>query len=218
MNAGNIQTLETLPAELAIDVGDKLFEFFTKYYVPIHAILVVISPTDLSSLESWVSPFSSALSRRRSLDQVPYYKKEDSRVFPELFTKKNAITTICLFRREPTAALYQVGDKTEKLSFHWPLSLNYSGIHLDDRNVVTATQLGFVLSQILGRRGPGSLYRLLRKRSWTPDGTKGVPRISFPVDVSGFQLMKLEFSLTPGKETVITLCVMYDCITFSHMP
>jgi insulysin len=189
MNAGNIETLEKIPAEQGIDVGKRLFEFFKNHYLPSRAILVVTSPNDLSSLENWISPFSSTLSRKHSNKQVPNYK-EESRFFPELFVKRKQISTICLFRRKPAGTKSMVGEENESLSFHWPLSFDYSSIGLDDRNVVTATQIGFVLSQILGRRGPGSLYQLLRKRSWIPGGSKGVPRISFPVDVSGFQVCR----------------------------
>lgn len=52
------------------------------------------------------------------------------------------------------------------------------------------------MSQILGRRGPTSLYRFLRQKNWNYEGLQGLPRISFPVDVSGFQILKLEIGLT----------------------
>lgn len=209
MTAGNIQSLEAYPAEQGIDVGKRLVEFFKDHYLPRRAKLVVISPNDFASMETWVAPFSSTLSRM----QAP--EDERKRLFPNFFLRRSQITAVCLFRRSRAGARSSPGEDLETLSFHWALSLDYTGIELAEQNVVTAPQLGFVLSQILGgRRGPGSLYSLLQKRKWSPEGSKGLPRISFPVDVSGFQLMKLQISLTlegfANRSSVIA--AVYDAI------
>jgi insulysin len=51
--------------------------------------------------------------------------------------------------------------------------------------------------KILCRRGPGSLYLYLKRRGWIPDtAINSLPKISIPVDVSGFQIIKLELLLT----------------------
>ena len=184
MGLGNLESLETNPRERRINVGDALFDFFKKRYQPSKAILVMLSPIDLSVMEKMVAPFSFSMSHEKR--SFPDYS------FPRLFPKRNRIATYCLFRRTPL--IEKVGDDLEKISFTWGLKLNYSEIDQIDRNIVTAPQIGFVLSQIMGRHGPGSLYTLLRQRDWIREGS--LPRISFPVDVSGFQVMKLELSLT----------------------
>lgn len=205
---GNAETLDRLPTEANINVSEKLFDFFKERYQPSRAILVVISASPLSSLETWVAPFASTLSK---VVQEP--RNDDmgragpapsqQRAFPEFFTSpRNPFNTLCLFRRKPSHEV--LADCYEKLSFQWPLSLDYSDLLRSSdttapsnrNNVVTATQIGFVMSQLLGRRGPGSLYTLLKNRKWVPDGIQGVPRISFPVDVSGFQIIRLELTLT----------------------
>jgi insulysin len=84
----------------------------------------------------------------------------------------------------------------EKLSFEWVFDLDYREMMMPDNQVVTATQLGFILAQILGRRGPGSLYLFLLRRGWVPSGQSGVPRITLPIEVSGFQILKLEINLS----------------------
>lgn len=186
--AGNRFSLEVLPKTKGIDVSQALLDFFHKRYQPANAILVVVSPMDLPSLEYWVSPFASTLSKEK------FNVEELQRVFPEPFPKQLRITPIAIFRPKTGNA---ANDKFEKLSFQWPLKLDYSDLKNGDvKKAVTATQIGFVISQVLDRRGPGSLYTLLKRRGWIPDNSQGLPRVSFPVDVSGFQLLKLEFTLT----------------------
>jgi insulysin len=186
--AGNLKSLEIVPDQAGIDVSQALIDFFHKRYLPANAILVVVSPTDLPSLEYWVSPFASTLSKEK------VNVEELQRVFPEPFPKQLRVTPIAIFRPKTGNA---ADDKFEKLSFQWPLKLDYSDLKNGDvKKVVTATQIGFVISQVLDRRGPGSLYTLLKRRGWIPDNSQGLPRVSFPVDVSGFQLLKLEFTLT----------------------
>ena len=54
-----------------------------------------------------------------------------------------------------------------------------------------------MLSQILGRKGPGSLYLYLLRRGWVPNyGIAGVPRVSLSLDVSGLQIIRLDIDLT----------------------
>jgi insulysin len=188
--AGSLQTLEIQPAAAGIDVGKRLYKFFEEQYLPSRAVLVVISPNDLSSLEFGVAPFATTLSRNSKEVGV-----DSQRIFPAPFTKQNRITPICLFRSKNDFIL---DDKIERLTFQWALALDYSEILVDQtsRPTVTASQIGFVLSQVMARKGPGSLYLLLKRRGWIPEGSQSIPRITFPVDVSGFQLMKLELHLT----------------------
>ena len=184
MGLGNLESLETNPKERGINVGDKLFDFFRERYQARQAILVVLSPMDVAVLEKFVTPFTNSMSNEKHINPAVSY--------PQLLMKRNRIATICLFRR--TSLIERVGDDLEKMSFTWGLNLNYDEINQAEKNIVTAPQIGFVLSQIMARRGPGSLYTLLRQKDWVREGS--LPKISFPVDVSGFQVMKLELSLT----------------------
>lgn len=206
-SAGSLETLEATPSKCGIDVSEQLVRFFKERYRPERAVLVVISPNEVSALEAWVAPFSNVLSRQRTpaIDT-------DQRVFPPLLPKQNALNTLCIFRKEIGN---KPGDDLEKLSFQWGLNLDYSGMGEQvDRTVATGTQIGFILSQILGRRGPGSLFTLLKRRNWIPQGTQGLPKISFPVDVPGFQILRLELALTrqgfSSRSSVIA--AVYDSI------
>ena len=192
-SAGNLESLETIPAKYDIDMTEQLQAFFAERYQPKNAILVVVSPSSLDSIELWAAPFATALSKRKP--RVESAATLDPRSFPEPFPKQTRVSPICIFR--PKGSVAPLDENYETLSFQWALGLDYTGLKTDkSRNCVTSAQIGFILSQVLERRGPGSLYTLLRRRDWVPDSTKGLPRISFPVDVSGFQLMKLELTLT----------------------
>lgn len=59
--------------------------------------------------------------------------------------------------------------------------------------------MGWLLTQIISRRGPGSLRRTLQLNGWvegTSNSRGGVPRITFPVDVDGFQVLRMEVGMT----------------------
>jgi len=186
-SAGSLETLERNPNKNGLDVGEELIRFFKQNYQAERAKLVVISPNEISALEAWVASFSTAFSKERNVDVSP-------RTFPPFIQKDSKLNTVCLFRKESGN---RPGDDLEKLSFQWGLNLDYAGMqNPNGRTVVTATQIGFILSQIVGRRGPGSLYTLLTRRKWIPEGTQGLPTISFPVDVPGFQILRLELTLT----------------------
>jgi insulysin len=186
-SAGSLETLEETPNKNGIDVGEKLIKFFRQHYQPERAVLVAISPNEISALEAWVASFATAFSKERKEQLSPIS-------FPPFLPKQNKLNTICLFRKESGN---KPGDDLETLSLQWGLNLDYTSMQdPSGRTVVTATQIGFILSQILGRRGPGSLYTLLKRRKWIPEGTQGLPSISFPADVSGFQILRLQLTLT----------------------
>jgi insulysin len=187
---GNVDSLERRPKETGLDVGLRLFEFFREVYQPTNSYLVVVGPFEFNSLERWVSPFSSSLSR-----QAPK-QTTGPRVFPQPPLKADKRTRqILLYRPRVDNPMKET---IETLSMHWVLELDYNiePSTRFGRTIVSAPQVGFVVSQILGRRGPGSLYYILFRRGWLPPGMQGLPRIAFPVDVSGFQLMKLDINLT----------------------
>jgi insulysin len=182
---GDLATLERLPKEAGIDVGARLIDFFRMKYQPSQAVLVVVGPQEIGALERWVAPFSYAFSREIPKDSV----SPAQRSYPGGFLQGNRLKQMVLYRKE--------GDSSaEKLSFEWALDLDYGDMMIPGKQSVTATQLGFILAQILGRRGPGSLYLFLLQRGWVPSGLSGVPRITLPVEVSGFQILKLEINLS----------------------
>jgi insulysin len=183
--AGNLESLEKSPNKNSIDVSAELIDFFRSRYLPSKAVLVVVCPTDLSVLDRWTTfVFSNALSRRPAEDA-----QENELQFPYAFPSRSRPTQIVLYRPKGES---QFTEKSEKLSIKWPLQLNYN----KDSPVITVSAVGFVVSQIVARRGPGSLYLFLLRRGWVPKGNQGLPRITFPVDVSGFQIMKLEIQVT----------------------
>jgi len=219
-SAGNLDSLErNLPDD--VDLGRELISFFRRRYLPSRALLVVVGPQDLATLQRFVEiPFAYALSsqpRAIQSSQLTPLPEDGSRsrrraviiqpttsapitstsTYPGGFLRGNRLKQMILYRKS--------GDQdTERLSFEWPLNLNYINGPVDNNNdengnreyEVTATQIGFVLSQIIGRRGPGSLYSFLQRRRWIPGGLSGVPRITTPLDVSGFQILKFDLTIT----------------------
>jgi insulysin len=223
MTLGSLETLETYPAMADIDVSQQLYEFFEDKYQPEQAILVVVSPEKLSSLENMVQPFSATMSKLKKFrDEQAQTKQETAykqkqRVFPPFLLPEQTIRPICLFRG--TLSNKILADDLEKISFQWALDQDYSGLQTPDflrsgNSVVTGTQIGFVMAEILGRRGPGSLFKILKNRKWVPEGNRGIPRISFPVDVSGFQILRLEIvlSLEGFSKRSAVIGAVFDCL------
>ena len=188
-SAGNLESLESSPYDSRIDVSGELIKFFRTRYLPSKAVLVVVCPADIVVLERWTtSLFGLILSSRPAGDT-----QAEEAQYPEAFVSRSRPTQIVLFRPKGESPLT---ENTEKLSIEWPLQLDYTKNLLAGKPVVAAPAVGFVVSQIVARRGPGSLYLFLLRRGWVPKGSQGLPRITFPVDVSGFQMMKLEIALT----------------------
>jgi insulysin len=225
MTLGSTETLERIPAEADINVSKELYDFFTSKYQPDQTILVVVSSSSLSSLENMIQPFASTLSRQKK-EVVGEQQRRNQRIFPNFLLPSKPINPICLFREKATNEI--LADNLEKISFQWALDQDYKDLRSNESfgtgitttkssygySVVTATEIGFVMAEILGRRGPGSLFQLLQKSRWIPEGNRGVPKISFPVDVSGFQIMRLEIVLTllgfAKRSSVIA--AVYECL------
>jgi insulysin len=201
-SAGNLNTLERTPKELGVDVGERLIEFFRSRYRPEQAVLVVVSPQDFFTTGRWIAPFSSILSRWRVTDVTTSRKN----IYPGGFLLGNRLKHMVLYCKGES--------QTEKISFEWTLGLDYADIGSASKPFVTATQIGFILSQIISRRGPGSLYQYLLRRGWVPSGNTGVPRITIPLEVSRFQIIKIEVLLTTegylNRSSVVV--AVYDCI------
>eukprot|EP00548_Thalassiothrix_antarctica_P008529 CAMPEP_0194141690 /NCGR_PEP_ID=MMETSP0152-20130528/11083_1 /TAXON_ID=1049557 /ORGANISM="Thalassiothrix antarctica, Strain L6-D1" /LENGTH=926 /DNA_ID=CAMNT_0038840397 /DNA_START=188 /DNA_END=2968 /DNA_ORIENTATION=- len=178
---GCIKSLEQIPKRDGINIGERLINFFKKRYQPSKAVLVVVSPADLDSLEKWTSPFSSILSRENVQYRVQKYPS------PLKYGSKPAQYVV--WHPKDTSPIMQ---NMEKLSINWLLERNYD----NSEKVITSTTIGFFLAQLISRRDSGSIYSFLLRRNWIPEGNQGVPRITLPIDVSGFQLMRLEIVLT----------------------
>jgi insulysin len=199
---GSYDSLERIPSRKGIDVTAKLIEFFDTRYLPSRASLVVICPTDLDSLERWVAPFSSVLSSVDPASAKPVASKYTA---PKSYGTKPS--QYVLWHPKGDSPLT---ENIEKLSLQWLLERSYEG----SGPVLTSTTIGFFISQLIDRRGPGSLYMYLLRRSWIPEGNQGLPRITFPIDVSGFQLMRLDIALTlegfANRSAVVA--AVYDCL------
>lgn len=187
---GSLDSLETVPNQNNVDVGEKLVDFFRRFYLPERAALVLVGPQSLDVLERFVYQFEGILSTAKQSSGAKDY-------FPGRFLQISQYKQVVLFRSDN-----EVAADTEKLSMQWVLDLDYR----ETKRLITVQQVAFVVCQFLCRRGPGSLYQYLRNRQWVVDG--GIPKISVPVDVSGFQLLKLELNLTPegfaNRSRVIT--------------
>lgn len=84
--------------------------------------------------------------------------------------------------------------ESDHIIFQWIFNLDYSK---SQPPPVTGPAVAFCLAQTLGRKGSGSLESYLVKRSWVPSSSSnGLLRVSIPVDVSEFQLVRMELGLT----------------------
>jgi insulysin len=229
--AGSRETLQTTPMEKGIDIPMELLLFFRDHYVASRATLVVVSKDDVSALDRWISPFSNVMSQKvnkkyQDTSQLPYplIVEEPAK------SKSKALTQSIILRSKDDV---QLDENIQTLCIEWPLSLSYFKVPSGSRqaptqNIITSASVGFVLSQIISRRGPGSLRFFLEKFGWVPKGSsKGVPRITFPADVDGFQILRMEIGLTfdgfqsrsavvaavfEGLRTVITKPLQLDLI------
>lgn len=194
--AGSYGTLEQTPREKAIDVGKALYEFYRHHYLPKRAVLVAVGSADLATLQRYVvTPFESILSKIEEEDGNQLKENEYFRLlelYPEPFLSRNRLTQVILLRSMTNTNLFN--GNLPKLTVDWPLSISYDNV--TSSSTISAESVGFIISQIFGRRGPSSLYRFLRRRGWNSNDSQGVPRISFPVDVNGFQILRLELCLT----------------------
>jgi insulysin len=202
--AGNVETLERGPYRAKINISRELIKFFRQCYLPSKAVLVAVCPTDLAVMERWTSFVCKSI-----LSRDPPVNEQDQTSYPQAFISRSKQVQIVLYRAKNESPLQ---DSVEKLSIEWPLELNYT--KRGDDPVIAAPTIGFILSQIIARRGPGSLYLFLLRRGWVPKGSLGLPKITFPVDVSGFQMIKLEIALTlqgfANRSTIVA--AVYDSL------
>ena len=188
--AGSRSTLQTIPAEKGLDVATYLTCFFRDHYLASRATLVVVSNEGLGALDRWISPYSNIMSQRDR--QSGGLGPPNIVSFPpKVFKDRTDLTQSIILRSREDG---QFDENYQTLSLEWPLSLVYE--RSPTENVISASAVGFVLTQILSRRGPGSLRQMLEKLGWAPKGTRGVPRFSFPIDQSGFQILRMEIGLS----------------------
>lgn len=184
--AGSRSTLQTTPTENGLDVATYLTCFFRDHYLASRATLVVVSNEGLGALDRWISPYSNIMSQRERIGPPSI-----SSFPPKVFKDRTDLTQSIILRSREDG---QFDENHQTLSLEWPLSLVYE--RNPTENVVSASAVGFILTQILSRRGPGSLRQMLEKLGWAPKGNRGVPRFSFPIDQSGFQILRMEIGLS----------------------
>ena len=212
--AGNLDSLESVPKSNGVDVSKRCMEFFDKHYVPSEAVLVVISNDNLRTLERLVEPFADKLSKQKfvlNMEQQVEQKALEGESLPTNTSERGmeegtSASFPAPFRRldyrQNILVKRDNDDNLDTLSLAWPLQLQYSDINAKDigtsstKPLIVAPLVGFVVAQLLGRQGPESLSAFLLRRQWVPPGLKGKPRIVFPCDVTGFQVMQLELKLT----------------------
>ena len=194
-SAGSKTTLQTIPAEKGIDVPSELLHFFHDHYLASKATLVVVGKDDVTALDRWISPFSNVMAQRPKFSDRITDELSLSDPMISQSTASNPTQSIILRSKDDM----QIDENYQTLCMEWPLSMIYPasvfGSHQAPmESIVTAPAIGFVLTQILSRRGPGSLRLFLEKFGWVPSNvySKGVPKFSFPVDVSGFQVLRME--------------------------
>jgi len=148
--AGSKETLETQPTALGIDVASHLLRFFRDHYVASRATLVVVGSDDLRALDRWVSPFSSVMSQKSGLADVSFRIN-----FPNFKLDMGSELTQSIILRSNDDSL--VDENIQTLAIEWPLSLVYSNEprirQAPGQHIVTAPAVGFVVSQIISRRG-----------------------------------------------------------------
>ena len=204
-SAGNAETLQELPNAANIDVAERLIQFFRTKYQPSEAILVVTAPQDFVTLQRWVTPFASTLSRQQLRGATVASSNQPilQRFYPGGFLLGTRLKQMVILHKAGTTeggggggGGSKANEATEPLQFEWILNFDYTHAMRNGQPDTTGAQIAFCLAQILGRRGPGSLYAFLLRRGWVPPVSAGVPRITMPVDVSGFQLIKMDMQLT----------------------
>jgi insulysin len=229
---GSIDTLERRPKKDGVDVGEQLLSFFQNHYLPSRSVLVVVAPQELVQLERIVAPFASTLSRAKppgvASATVPPMGRTLQLTYPGGFLQVNRLKHVVLYRTQAAGGgrYNDRADAVEKMYINWSLHLDYRGgggggsetASKGGRSTsapgVTATQVAFVMSQVLGRRGPGSLSAFLRRRGWTLPGPNSAPRVLVPLDVSGFQILRLEIPLTVDGfiNRSAVLAAVYDAL------
>ena len=170
---GSLTTLEKIPNQDNIDVPSHLKQFFHDYYLPNNSVLVVVSnQQDLSTIQRFATPFSVTLSQKKIenikevTNTIPNNPFEKNDFLPGLFLRGNRYKHVILYRKNENS----LPTANEKLVVQWVLNEDYRG-----PNQNNAFEIAFVLNQILGRRGPGSLYRFLRKRKWIQNNASTLP-------------------------------------------
>ena len=186
---GSTNTLDRMPSQAGINVGEEIIRFFNEHYLASNAVLTVVAPVECSTLQKWVMPFTKALSTSPPPVSNNEAADPSAKKYPEI--KGSRKSQFVLYRPAGILPKPQT-EYIETLTMEWMLDREYRS----DGFIITSTVLGFFVSQIIARRGPGSLYLFLKKQGWIASGSQGLPRIKFPIDVSGFQLMRLELALT----------------------
>ncbi len=147
-----------------------------------------------TSLERWIFPFSVTLSKKEtrrgrtttngtgnsivSTGPTPSFSSNESTdinlggnyYYPGRFLRGNFNKHLVLYRKPQKGSSLSSSAPGEKLVLQWVLNEDYRGGPNNNKRI-NVSEIAFVLNQVLGRRGPGSLYLFLRKRGWIRNGS-----------------------------------------------
>ena len=129
--------------------------------------MVVSNQSDLALTERWISSFSMSLSRGQDLQN-----SNEGDYYPGRFLRGKRYKHLVLFNK------MMPSGKENKLIIQWVLNEDYRG---NSKN--NAIEIAFVLNQILGRRGAGSLYLFLSRNGWIQNTTTIPLQVKVPINV-----------------------------------
>jgi insulysin len=212
---GNIASLRDGPKLNEIDVSHKLIQFFEDYYVTNKAVLVVVGNLSFIqkqtllfdpfiTMEKWVGPFFEKTLTTSGMNKRYHY--------PGTFRN------LSLYEESDTLLYHKGFDTNKRMVLQWVLNEDYD--KLSGGNTI---QIVFVLNQILGRRGQGSLYEKFCNEGWIERRSVVPLQVSvrefkdvefdflqfllislisillyhhLAINVSGFQILRIELNLT----------------------
>lgn len=168
---GSLESLQTIPELNGVDVSKKLIDFFKKYYLSSQAVLVVVTNlkaisqqsqlSSLSTMESWVSKFNDVLSIPSEIATFQRYH------YPARFNKSAVDDRRVLLNGKGD-------DSGDKITIQWIINEDYRNNYGTNK----AIEIAFVLNQIFGRRGTGSLFSLLRENNWIQNKNTLPPQVT----------------------------------------
>lgn len=171
---GNVQTLKIDPEANHLNVREHLVNFFNRYYSSNQMKLCVIGNYSFQEMEKLVRNSFSAI-KNSHISKHEFYPPSDA-------TKPFQPSDLAkLFKYEP------VTDTTD-LTLLFPLSIDCPKI-IQRRNMYYKSSSIYCLLQLFGHEGKGSLYSLLKHKSWAESLT------SYTYDYNGVNDPGKQFSL-----------------------
>lgn len=204
---GNRESITQQGSRSMKDIGEALFNFYQRYYCndpSSNAVLVIVSNQKgkegggLEIMQKWLTPFEQVLKKKKIIrddeNSIQEKKETDNNNNEEIHGRfKPGPKELLLY----DAAYYRNTPSEQKLIFQWILNNNDDyNTNINNKNN-SAIEIAFVLNQIFGRRGYGSLYYFLRQKGYIISSSSVPPQIKVPVnDANNFQLLRYELPLT----------------------